>query len=108
MSSGVGGLAIYDVYEIKEIRDTGDSDAIVTNKFRLDTGQRDNFYDHGAIELLSGQSVTGPFDVDFKYFSHSTFLFHFPPVHCKTKFTIIFPCQIKLLNKSFYSRRRDN
>lgn len=71
LSSGVGDLAISDVFKIIEIRDTGDSNAIVTDRFTLDTGQRDNFYDHGSIQLKSGESVVGPLDVDIEYFAHS-------------------------------------
>lgn len=71
LTSGVGDLAISDVYEIVEIRDTGDSDAVVTSSFTLNTGQKDNYYDHASIVLNSGASVVGPFDVDINYFSHS-------------------------------------
>ena len=71
LAGDIGDLAISDVYDIVEIRDTGDSNAIVTDKFALDNGQRDNFYDHGSIVLNAGETVVGPLDADIRYFAHT-------------------------------------
>lgn len=71
LSGGRGSLTKSDVYSIVSIIDTGDGDADVTDLFTLDTGQRDTHYDHAAIVLNTGESVTGPLDVEFDYFTHS-------------------------------------
>jgi hypothetical protein len=48
---------------------TGDTE--VTDRYELDTGQRDNFYDVGRIKLKSGKSQpTGRLLITFSYFSH--------------------------------------
>ena len=45
----------------------------VTDRFTLDNGQRDNFYDIGAIVLKPGQTVpTGRLLINFDFFSHSS------------------------------------
>jgi hypothetical protein len=45
----------------------------VTSQFVLDTGQRDNLYDHASITLAPGAApVTGQLLVCFSYFSHSS------------------------------------
>ncbi len=46
----------------------------VTSHFELDTGQRDNFYDHGQLRKLasSSLSITGQLLIDFHYFTHDT------------------------------------
>ena len=46
----------------------GDTD--ITSRFSLDTGQRDNFYDHGRIKL-TGAAAGGRILVIFDYFTHS-------------------------------------
>jgi len=67
----VGDLTKSDIFDIIEIRDTGNANLVVTDLFTLDTGMRDNFYDHGSITLNAGASVTGPFEVDYRHFTHS-------------------------------------
>jgi hypothetical protein len=45
----------------------------ITDRFNLDTGQRDNFYDIGRIKLKDGSlTPTGRLLVDFDYFSHGS------------------------------------
>ena len=46
----------------------GDTD--IKANYTLDTGQRDNFYDHGRIQL-TGTAPTGRILVIFDYFTHS-------------------------------------
>ena len=44
----------------------------ITDRFDLDTGQRDNFYDIGRIKLKTGElTPTGRLLVNFNYYSHS-------------------------------------
>ena len=50
---------------------SGDTD--ITDRFDLDTGQRDNFYDIGRLKLKTGAiTPTGRLLVTFDYFSHGT------------------------------------
>ena len=50
---------------------TGDTD--VTDRFDLDTGQRDNFYDIGRLKLKTGAlAPTGRLLINFNFFSHGT------------------------------------
>ena len=49
------------------------SDTNITDRFDLDTGQRDNFYDIGRIVLKNGElTPTGRLLVDFDFFSHGS------------------------------------
>ena len=45
----------------------------ITDRFDLDNGQRDNYYDVGRIKLKPGKLVpTGRLLIDFDFFSHGT------------------------------------
>ena len=47
-------------------------DTEIKNKYDMNTGQKDNFYDHGSIKLKEGQTgPTGQIKVVFDYFTHS-------------------------------------
>ena len=59
-----------DVYKLVEVRATNSSGNIITDKFTLDTGQRDNFYDHGAVELKPGFADPGTIFVKFHCYTH--------------------------------------
>ena len=44
----------------------------ITSRYELDTGQRDNFYDHGSIKLKAGQTApTGRIGIVFDFFTHT-------------------------------------
>ena len=58
-----------DIYQFKEVLDADSND--VTNRFVLDNGQRDNFYDRGKAILKSG-TVPQPIRVKYDYFQHGT------------------------------------
>lgn len=61
-----------DVFQIVSVVTTGSVD--ITDRFTLDTGQRDNYYDHGGLILKTGQSVSAgeyPLTVTFDYFTHN-------------------------------------
>ena len=48
----------------------GDTD--ITARYHLDNGQRDNFYDHGRLQLKSGETApAGRIAVVFDFFTHS-------------------------------------
>ena len=80
IESGIIGLAKADVYRINNIYMAADfstaataSDTNITDRFDLDTGQRDNFYDIGRIKLKTGAiTPTGRLLVDFDYFAHGS------------------------------------
>lgn len=67
-----------DIYELTKVYMSPDfstaattSHTDVTERYSLDNGQRDNFYDLGRITLKPGQAApTGRLLVQFKYFSH--------------------------------------
>ena len=80
IESGIIGLGKADVYKINNVYMSADfsstansSDSNITNRFNLDTGQRDNFYDIGRLKLkTSALTPTGQLLVDFDYFSHGS------------------------------------
>ena len=80
IESGIIGLDKADIYKINNVYMASDfatdalsSDINVTNRFDLDTGQRDNFYDIGRLKLKTGAlTPTGRLLVDFDYFSHGS------------------------------------
>ena len=80
IESGTIGLAKADIYEINSIFMSPDfstpattSHTDVTNRFTLDNGQRDNFYDIGRIKLKTGSiTPTGRLLINFDYFSHGS------------------------------------
>lgn len=63
-----------DIYDIVSIKDAFD-DSDITDRYILDNGQRDNFYDEGKIILKTGETApTGDTVSDvlvtFRYFEH--------------------------------------
>jgi len=80
IESGTIGLGKADVYQVNNVYMAADfstaatvSDTDITDRFDLDTGQRDNFYDIGRLKLKDGQlAPTGRLLVDFDYFSHGS------------------------------------
>ena len=62
-----------DVYVINAIRDGSATGPIITGRYTLDNGQRDNFYDTGKLKLKTGFTApAGNVYVDFDYFVHSS------------------------------------
>jgi hypothetical protein len=59
-----------DVYDILRLRDSDSNGIDLTNYFRFDNGQRDNFYDTGKLLLKSTFSDPGSVFVRFRYFTH--------------------------------------
>ena len=67
-----------DVYEIQSIFMAADFDTVadsddtdITDRFDLDTGQRDNFYDIGRLVRKTGKvAPTGRLLITFNYFEH--------------------------------------
>ena len=80
IESGVIPLGKADVFKINNVymssgfgATASSSDTDITNRFDLDTGQRDNFYDIGRIKLKPGAIVpTGRILVDFDFFAHGS------------------------------------
>ena len=69
-----------DVFELESVFMSADfstaattSDTDIINRFLLDTGQRDNFYDMGRLVRAPGaQAPSGRLLVKFKFFEHGT------------------------------------
>lgn len=61
-------LSMADVVKIRSIVSTVDGD--VTNRFRLDNGQRDYAYLRGSL-ILVGSAPTGTLTVIYDYFNHN-------------------------------------
>ena len=60
-------VAIYDQSAISSSSPGTD----VTSRFEINTGQKDNVYDHGFIRLKVGQTDPGEVNVKFKRYAHS-------------------------------------
>lgn len=59
-----------DVYDILRVRDSDSNGADLSNYFRFDNGQRDNFYDTGKLRLKSTFSApTGNVFARFRFFT---------------------------------------
>ncbi len=80
VESGICGLGRADIYTVDSVKMAADfstnatsGDTDITNRFNLDNGQRDNFYDIGRIKLKNGAlTPTGRLLVTFSYFSHGS------------------------------------
>ena len=80
IENGTIGLGKADIYKINNVymaadfaADATSGDTNVSNRFDLDTGQRDNFYDIGRLKLKTGAlTLTGRLLIDFDYFSHGS------------------------------------
>jgi hypothetical protein len=60
-----------DIYDVLRIRGTDSDGTDLTSTFRLDNGQRDNFYDVGKLIVRSGRGVpAGNVFARFRYFAH--------------------------------------
>ena len=72
------GLGKADIYALTTVHMAADfsttpttSDTDITDRFTLDNGQRDSFYDVGRINLKTGQQApTGRLLITFDYFQH--------------------------------------
>lgn len=74
-------LFVHDVVGIQKIFDSGNSSFMpnvsnaidITNRYSFDSGQRDQYYDHGRITLLPNQNPpTGQVVVLLTYYQHDT------------------------------------
>ena len=80
IESGIIPLGKADILQINNIYMAPDfstaattSHTNITDRFDLDNGQRDNFYDIGRIKLKTGElTPTGRLLVDFDFFSHGS------------------------------------
>lgn len=81
-ASGNDSLFISDVKTLQKVYDFGtttitqanlSSATDITSRYRLDTGQRDNIYDHGSILLKNGVTPpTGPILICVDYYTHDS------------------------------------
>ena len=70
LTNGIYNLSKADIAELTEVKDSNNT--IITDRFILDDGQRDNFYDKGRIILKPGFADPGAITVAFKYWQHGT------------------------------------
>ncbi len=78
IESGTIGLGKADIFALNSIFMAPDfstaattSHTNITDRFELDNGQRDNFYDIGRIKLKTGElTPTGRLLINFDFFSH--------------------------------------
>lgn len=62
-----------DIFKVKRVTLVDSDGADVRYKFKLDNGQRDNFYDFGRMVLRNGQSApSGNVYVKFDHFNHGS------------------------------------
>ena len=70
-SINLGKTDIFDITTIKDVR--GNLDGDISDRYILDNGQRDNFYDVGKLILKSGAvAPAGNVEVAFRHFTHET------------------------------------
>lgn len=70
--TGNDSLQKADIYRIVSVIEDS-TQANITDRYELDNGQRENFYEVGRVKLISGaQAPTGSITVNFEYFSHSS------------------------------------
>lgn len=66
-------LEVADIYDVISIKGVDSDGPDISNRFTLDNGQRDNFYDLGRLILRGGQTApTGNVFARFRYFAHGT------------------------------------
>ena len=70
LTNGIRSLGKADIAELTQVLDAQSKD--ITNRFTLDNGQRDNFYDIGRIILKPGFPDPGNITVSFKYWEHGS------------------------------------
>ena len=71
LSGGSLSLGKADIIRIVSVTDAQSTD--ITERFTLDNGQRDNFYDIGKVNLKPGFSTpSGNITVTFDYYSHGS------------------------------------
>ena len=70
VTNGVADLGIPDVFQIDTCFLAG-STTDVSERFILDDGQRDNFYDNSKLILKGGETDPGSIDVTYQYWARS-------------------------------------
>ena len=80
IESGTINIGKADIFKINNVYMAADfstnasaSDTDITDRFDLDNGQRDNFYDVGRLKLKTGAlTPTGRLLINFDFFSHGS------------------------------------
>lgn len=64
------GIRIHKILNSTNQSDWFDQTKDVTSKFIFDNGQRDFTYEYATVSLKPGETVTGPINIFFEYFTH--------------------------------------
>jgi hypothetical protein len=80
IESGTVGLGKADIFKLNSVFMAPDFSTVattshtnITDRFELDNGQRDNFYDIGRIKLKPGElTPTGRLLINFDFFTHGS------------------------------------
>tara|TARA_B100000963_G_scaffold116471_1_gene101460 strand:- start:3730 stop:9225 length:5496 start_codon:yes stop_codon:yes gene_type:complete len=71
LSSGALSLAKSDIIRVTEVKDA--QNVVITDRFILDNGQRDNFYQNGKVSLKPGNPTpSGNITVTFDHYTHTS------------------------------------
>ena len=71
LSSGVLSLAKSDIIRVTEVKDA--QNVVITDRFILDNGQRDNIYQNGKVSLKPGfPTPSGNITVTFDHYTHTS------------------------------------
>ena len=71
-------LGKVDIYQLDSARLTNSSGIDIKSKFRLDNGQKDNYYDIGRLYLNTGESLAdNSVYVKFQHFAHTNNGYYF-------------------------------
>jgi len=71
LSSGSLSLGKSDIIRVTEVKDA--SNVVITERFTVDNGQRDNYYQNGKITLKPGYvSPSGNLTVTFDHYTHTS------------------------------------
>lgn len=65
------GIRIHKILNSTNQSDWFDQTKDVTSKFIFDNGQRDFTYEYASVSLKPGETVTGPINIFFEYFTHT-------------------------------------
>ncbi|MDB4343108.1 DUF4815 domain-containing protein [bacterium] len=83
-------LGVVDIFEVDTIKDTDVNGVDISERYFLDDGQRDNFYENGKLILKDGAiAPAGNVYVVFRHFSRGVGDFYAPESYSSVKYSEI-------------------